>query len=325
MLSLFLCAKTPGIQSKKVPARSEIKKSGSLLPTNVNFVIFGNIHLVRTAPVKAPLLISTALLFSAQTAFGQTAAPNRANMLVKVLSENHYSPRTLNDEFSGQVFDRFLESLDPNKLYFTQAEVNTLKIYCLKHYDDLTGKPSTLLKFVTPFYKEKLTRSRALSQKLLQSPLNFNELETFAYEQDGADFPLDEKGYQKRWQKWLKYQTLSFISRNTEPTAKIFKPETEAEARRKTGLIAERNFKRLLENPQGFEDMVQNLYLNAITYAYDPHSLYLSQNEYEDYKGGTSTEVFSFGLAVNENEIGEIEVSQVIPGSPAWKSNEINK
>jgi len=252
----------------------KIKNNGFPYPTNVNFVIFGFIPLFILASLKAPLLFSAALLFTAHLAAGQAPAGNRANMLVKVLSENHYAPRTLNDEFSGQVFDRFLESLDPNKLYFTQAEVNTLKNYRLKLDDELTGKPAAFLKFVTPFYKEKLTRSRALSQKLLQSPLNFAEPETFSYEKDGADFPADEKGYQKRWQKWLKYQTLSLISRSAEPSAKTIKPELEAEARRKTNLIAERNFKRMLENPQGFEEMVQNLYLNALTYAYDPHSLW---------------------------------------------------
>ncbi len=274
--------------------------------------------------VRAPFLLSVAFLAATQVAVGQVN-PNRASMLVKVLTENHYSPRTLNNEFSGQVFDKFLQTLDPNGLYFTQAEVNALKNYRLKLDDELKGTPAAFLKFVTPFYKDKLVRARALSQKILQAPLNFSEPGSFTFESDSVTFAADEKAFQKRWQNRLKYQSLNLLIRTTNAAANTIKPEAEAEARRKTRLATERNFKRLLESPEGFEEMVQNLYLNAIAFAYDPHTLYLSKNEYEDYKGGTSTSVFSFGLTVDENELGEIEVSQVIPGSPAWKCNQINK
>jgi carboxyl-terminal processing protease len=274
--------------------------------------------------VKAPFLITAAFLLNAASAACQTPE-NRAGMLIKVLAQHHYAPRTLNDALSGQVFDRFLLTLDPNGLYFTQADLNVLNGYRLKLDDELNGKPAAFLKFVTPFYKEKLLRSRTLSQKILQTPFSFTQPENITFESEGPTFAADEKAHRIRWQKWLKYQTLALLVRSSTTEIKTVKPEAEAEARRKAGLVNERTFKRLLESPEGFENLVQNFYLNAITYAYDPHTLYLSQNEYEDYKGGTSREVFSFGLQVDENEIGEIEVSQVVPGSPAWKCNEINK
>src|SRR6056300_1582791 len=42
------------------------------------------------------------------------------------LTNVHLQPKEMNDELSAEVFDAYIESLDYNKLFFTQGEVNEL-------------------------------------------------------------------------------------------------------------------------------------------------------------------------------------------------------
>jgi carboxyl-terminal processing protease len=52
--------------------------------------------------------------------------------------------------------------------------------------------------------------------------------------------------------------------------------------------------------------------------------MFFSPQEEENFQSQISTEEFSFGFIIDENE-GKIVVEQLIPGGPAWKSGEINK
>jgi hypothetical protein len=47
----------------------------------------------------------------------------QAILLQKVLAKNHYSPRALNDKLSSEIFQQFIELLDPEGLYFTSAQL----------------------------------------------------------------------------------------------------------------------------------------------------------------------------------------------------------
>ena len=274
--------------------------------------------------MKARFLFIVSLML-AGTVSGQNSG-GKANLLVQLLKQHHYAPRPIDDKFSELVFDRFIENLDPYGLYFTQEKLNTLKTYRLKLDDELNGNTSRFLPLTTQLYKEQLGKAGAISKKLLQTPFNFAEPETMQFSDEGPVYAANEKEFELRWKKYLKYKVLNLLVHNPQVAAGApLKPEAEADARRKAGIITDRMIKRELETPEGFENMVQSVYLNAIANAFDPHTLYLSGNELEDYKSGVSKEAFSFGLEVDENETGEIKISQIVPGSPAWRSNELHK
>jgi carboxyl-terminal processing protease len=276
--------------------------------------------------LKARLLLFASLSLAGAASGQAPRGVNKATMLVQLLNQNHYAPRPIDDKFSRLVFDQFIENLDPYGLYFTEENLTQLKDYRLKLDNELNTNTSLFLPFATRLYKERLVQAGAISKKLLQTPFNFTEPETMVFRNDGPAYAANGKELEKRWKKYLKYKALNLLVHNPKAIyGTQLKPEAEADARRKVGIITERMIKRELETPEGFENMVQALYLNSIANTFDPHTLFLSGNELEDYKSGVSKEAFSFGLEVTENDMGEIEISQVVPGSPAWKSNELHK
>ena len=77
--------------------------------------------------------------------------------------------------------------------------------------------------------------------------------------------------------------------------------------------------------PAGFEAYVSEQLSDAICKAYDPHSDFFTKSERENFEGAVSGESYLFGFDIDENEHEEVYISHLTPGSPAWRSGELNK
>jgi carboxyl-terminal processing protease len=86
-----------------------------------------------------------------------------------------------------------------------------------------------------------------------------------------------------------------------------------------------RTFEKLLNNPSGLDNYLASVYLNTIANYYDPHSNYFSPTDMEQFNNSLSVNTRDYGIEFGENERGEVEVSALIPGGPAWKSGKIKE
>ena len=66
-------------------------------------------------------------------------------------------------------------------------------------------------------------------------------------------------------------------------------------------------------------------FLNVIAESYDPHTAFFSQDDKERFETALSSEAGSFGLELDENSNGEIEIKRLTPGGAAWRSNKLHK
>lgn len=62
-----------------------------------------------------------------------------AVIVTRVVERYHYKKPPLDDELSKKILDRYLESLDPNRLFFLQADVDKFAVYRTQ-LDDLLGR-----------------------------------------------------------------------------------------------------------------------------------------------------------------------------------------
>ena len=44
-------------------------------------------------------------------------------IIIQVINTYHYKKKSLNDELSANILDKYLESLDVNRSYFTQGDI----------------------------------------------------------------------------------------------------------------------------------------------------------------------------------------------------------
>ncbi len=250
----------------------------------------------------------------------------QAILLQKLLARKHYSPRTLDDAFSSGLFYRFIGYLDPDRLYFTDADIKLLSAHQWQLDDELRGKAWKFLPQITTLYKQRLGNAEKTCQQILAKPFQFTAAETIVFaKKDSLSFALNDAEYGKRWAKWLKFHALPQLAYRDSSAMAQTDLSREPAVRQKLLRTETRAIRRILDHPEGFDNYVADLFLNAITAGFDPHTVFLSQTSREQYEAGVSTDALSFGIDLDENRVGEVVISQLVPGGPAWKSNELHK
>jgi carboxyl-terminal processing protease len=277
----------------------------------------------RLWPAIFFLLISYYAIGQPKTQYG-----NQAYVLIKMLEEYHYDPIELNDQTSADIFEKFLISLDPYRLYFTEKDLSQLKAYEKKIDDDILKKSDEFLVKTTRLFKQRLIETDTLIGTLLSKAFEYTENDTLVMiRKDTNYFKKELTDKSTKWKKWLKYQILyelftpsvsvdsSFALTNQQLLA------NEPEARKKVRIKDKRNIKRILENPMGYENYIASLYLNAIATRYDPHTVFFTGNDKENFTSGLSPEGLSYGITFDESNDGGVYIQSLAPGGPAWKSN----
>jgi carboxyl-terminal processing protease len=272
------------------------------------------------------ILKSVFLTFSISTLAQKPASvQNEALQLKKLILQHHFDPKSVDDLFSAKVFDHVLDVLDPEKLYFTQQDIMALSVFKDKIDDDLNGTSWNFLPAVTERYKQSLLRSEAIITRHTKAPFDLSKKELFISDSAWAENDVASAAL---WHKNLKYETLDELIQLQKGSPEIkdseFLTKKEPDARQRVQRNSLRMIHRILNHASGYETHVATQFLQSVSLAFDPHSSYLSLAQMENFLASLSTEGYYFGISVDENERGEIVITQLTPGGPAWKTGEVH-
>jgi carboxyl-terminal processing protease len=177
-----------------------------------------------------------------------------------------------------------------------------------------------------------LTRADSIIIKQTQKPFDFSVDESVTRSKEEIfDFAKDLPSLSNRWLKRLKYlaldQLYDIVAEDStgKTDFKTIISSNEAKVRERVKATEIRSLKKISDNPEGFENYVIELYLDALSTGFDPHTNYFSPHGKEEFQAELSSEALSFGLDLDENEKGQIVVDKLTPGGPAWKSGDLNK
>lgn len=249
------------------------------------------------------------------------------DILMRTVEQNHYQPRVPDDQFSVSVYEKVLEELDPRRLYFTVQDIDRLTKYKTSIDDDLREGGWSFLSEVTAVYEASLHRSEKCIAAPLQNAFSLIE-KTSPYCFNCPEWVAGMENHCSNWQRWLKYKVLERMYalktfKSEEQSA--FKWNLYADSLRGEVVKGElRSIRRLLNHPAGFRRSVADIFLKAIATTFDPHTTYMSPGELASFIASLSTEGYSFGLGLDENEIDEVVITYLVPGGPAWNSGELH-
>jgi len=251
--------------------------------------------------------------------------------VLKLMETYHYHPLPVDEMMSDRIYKLFLRELDPEALYFTNTELNELFLWHGKLNDEISNCSVSFIEMATALYRKSLYRTDSMASLILGRPMDFSKKDTLFYRQiDSAVYSKNTADLEKRWTKYLKYSVLSGLftaaDEKEDPYLKDKKTLTEQEpaVRAKVQKRIHERVNRILESPEGFENLVGSCFLNSIATAYDPHSQFFSPAGQANFESLISTQVNSFGLRLKQNTNGEYAIEQLEPGGSAWKSNQIH-
>lgn len=277
------------------------------------------------------ILFVIALLFHSRLQAQSEPARQKTFLIKRLIELNHYSPKPVDDSFSTSLFRTTTNFLDPKRLLFLSSEYQQLSVYSLKLDDELKGVGWNFLNLLASLYKKAMVRADSLNGAVFQKPLDFtlNESVTISSEKS-YNFAANANDLQMRWRRYAKFIAIEDIyDMISDDSTKTFSLEEinklEPRAREKIRISEKRTIKEVLDQLNGSEDFLLDIYLNALATCFDPHTNYFSPEGKEMFQSSLSTEGLSFGLELDENEKGNIVIEHLVPGGPAWKSGELHK
>ena len=260
------------------------------------------------------------------------------DLVTYVLGKGHYNPKTINDDFSKQVFESFIESIDPLKRYFYASDIKEFLKYKTKIDDQIINKDIAFFNLVYTRLMKRIEESQKLSLSLLDTPFDYSKIENLNVDYESRIYMKSKKDMKNRWRKQLKYSTISFyndkleigkvidnsndkvndtvvievITKNEEP---LSKKEAEIEARKKTKemLVEFYDISNEIERKDWFTN-----YINAIVEVFDPHTFYFAPRDKEDFDQKMSGKLEGIGARLQKKN-DEIKIVELISGGPAWR------
>ena len=155
--------------------------------------------LYRLMKKSNPLLVIILVLAFVSCSFTSQSFndPDKDKVLLRlityVLSEGHFSPKDLNDDFSKQVFDEYIKRLDPFKRYFYQSDIKEFKKYETAIDDQLKAFDLTFFNETHARLLKRIDESKQLYKAILSEPFNYDLQETYNADFDALDFPRNKK------------------------------------------------------------------------------------------------------------------------------------
>ena len=274
-----------------------------------------------------------------------------AYVAARALEQNHFRRHSLDDDYSEQFFDRYIESLDPQRLHFTQEDLAGFASY-RTNLDNLTFA-KRLNSDTRPAYqifnrmRQRMDQRVAYVNELLKSEqFTFNTDEQIIVNRKDEPAPRDLEEARHLWRQRLRSEYLGekiakyAAKKKTErdeaeaktkkkPTAKpdeVTKVEKDTPKKTEAEEIVEtlsRRYNRISHFYQEFDqDDVLEVYLTSLAHVYDPHTDYFNPRQAEDFSIGMNLSLFGIGAVLTSDQDGYCKIAELKPG-PAFKSKKI--
>ncbi|WP_133546573.1 carboxy terminal-processing peptidase [Salegentibacter sp. 24] len=287
--------------------------------------------------MKRNLKLMVVVLLMAATSCSFTTKkfddPNKDKLLIDlityVLNEGHYDAREINDEFSKDVYNKYLENLDASKRFFYADDIKEFSQYKDKIDDQIEEKK---IDFFDLTYNRLIKRSdeaREIFKEILAKPFDFSKEEDINTDFSKAEYVSSKKELKERWRKQLKFSTLItyYDKIEEERQKKEENPDYEMKSKEELEKEAREVTLTSLEEYFDFTDDFErkdyfSIYLNSIVERFDPHTYYFAPQDKDRFDIAMSGQLEGIGARLQKKS-DNITITEVISGGPAWRSEEL--
>ncbi len=288
----------------------------------------------KSLPVVALILCAGLIVGFKSLGWGGGQPPTKYEKILhnigEMLSQIHYSPKKIDDNFSKDIFKKYLsEKIDQQKNIFLQSDINQLKKYETRIDDEILGGSVEFVPAVSAVYKKRILESEGFYKEFLSKPFDFTKDENVSFNPEAINYPASLEEKKDAWRKRMKFLVLERYAdlrdqreKNKGKTGYVAKTDAdlEKEARERVQKIMDRSYDRLKKKFD--DDDSFNSFVNTITETMDPHTTFFPPIEKRYFDEQMSGRFFGIGASLREEE-GNIKIATLLTGSPAWKSGEI--
>jgi carboxyl-terminal processing protease len=232
-------------------------------------------------------------------------------IILHIVNTYHYKKTTLDDQFSAGILHRYFDSLDPNRSFFTEKDIEGFNKYQYLLDDDLKQKKLEPAFEIFRLYRKRVLERVQYALKRLDSPFDFTLDEVFEFDRTDQPWPANNAELDEIWRKRVKNDYLSLMLSGKQP-AEIKDQLVKRYTRVKTSTMQ-------LESNDVYQTFI-NAYLMNI----EPHTAYFSPRTSENFDISMRLSLEGIG-AVLRSEYDYTTVQEIVPGGPADLAGELHK
>ena len=273
--------------------------------------------------------------------------PDKDKLLIQLitylLDQGHFDPQEINDNFSANVFEDYLNNLDPFKRYFYASDIKEFEAYKNQIDDQIKAYDVSFFNLTHERLLQRIAESKKLYSEILEKPFDFSKKETYSADYEKLEYVKDKREMKERWRQQLKFSTIANyddaiaqrdlnLESNDLPESlftdesKVQKPHIKKSLKIIEEEAREATKKSLDELYDYIDDRRRqdwfSVYINAIVEEFDPHTFYFAPEDKERFDRDMSGNFEGIGARLQKKMDG-IMVNEIISGGPAWRANEL--
>jgi len=267
--------------------------------------------------LRKPLLHAVVIVFTASCAITGTSSgdvvleptPEHREAtagIYQLMQRYHYKRVAVDDDLSGQIFERYLESLDPQKSFLLKSDIDEFTKYRESLDDAIRSARLDPVFDLFNRFRQRVIEREAFAKQLLSTKFDFSRDENYTFDREELPWMPSEKSLDEHWRKRVKNDVLNL---------RLTKMEDE-----KIVETLEQRYERMAERVVQLKaNDVYQFFVNAYTTSVEPHTSYFSPRNSEEFKIRMSLSLEGIGAAlqtVNEYTV----IQRLIAGGPAAMS-----
>nr|WP_065373089.1 carboxy terminal-processing peptidase [Ensifer adhaerens] len=260
-----------------------------------------------------------AFLAIVQSAYAEVAPPpvleplkqqaQAAQLSAKFLTRFSYKPVQLDDDLSAKIMDRFIKSLDPDRVLFLQADIDGF-MSDRSEIDDAIRRKNLKIPFeIFNVYGKRVVDRMSYARDLLKQDFDFSTREDYPVLRENAPWPQSEAESNDLWRKRVKSDWLRLRLGG----------KTDAAIRETLG----KRYTNALDRAYKYKsDDVFQSFMNAYTTSVDPHTDYFGANASADFNIAMKLSLVGIGAVLQERD-DYTTIRELVPGGPAQLSGKL--
>jgi len=232
-----------------------------------------------------------------------------AHLAAGLLARYHYRAMPVDSALSTKIFDQYLKSLDPEKLFFVQADISQLSGDRTKLGDAILKEDLSAPFAIFNLFEQRAAERFAYARTLLKKGFDFQQNESYQFSREKEAWPQTESEMRELWRKRVKsdWLRLKLAGKDDKSIVEILDKRYDNYLKR-MGRV---------KSADAFQT-----YMNAYTMAIDPHTNYMAPRAAEEFDISMRLSLVGIGAVLAEAD-EYATIRELVPGGPASLSGQL--
>jgi carboxyl-terminal processing protease len=274
----------------------------------INLKAVENRRIHWLAGLAAVLLASQSVASTPKIQADEPLAPESRHedigqLVTQFVQKSHYLHIAVDDDLSSRVMDRYIESIDRNRVYLLASDIEFFEQYRHQLDDIVRNEPLDPVFDMFSIYRTRVRERFQFALTLLEEQPDLTVDEEYQFDRSETPWAKTSAELDDIWRMRVKNDVLNL--------ALADKPWEDSRE-----VLKKRYARYLKRMDQLKSDDVFETFMNAFAHTLDPHSSYLSPRNSEEYRIMMSLSYVGIGASL-QTEDDYVHIVNIIPGGPA--------